>query len=143
MNIYKPIRGDLIRAFCIKSRVRPMARPRLVGKRIYQPDSCGELTIALKEQNETNPIDRPVIVDVHIHFKGADGHVWPISQTIGDLDNLLKSVNDSLVKGAVIDDDRWIVGGETSKIFAGDDYVWVFIYELHDEIECFKINGVV
>ena len=141
MNIYKPIRGELLHAFCVKSRVRPMARPRIMGKRIYQPDSCSEITKILHEQNKNEPLERPVIVDVHIHFQGPDGQVWPVSQTIGDLDNLLKSVNDSLVKGNVIADDRWIVGGETTKIFSGDDYVWVFLYDTHNEVECFKINA--
>jgi Holliday junction resolvase RusA-like endonuclease len=142
MNIYRPIRGELIRAFCARTRVRPMARPRLVGRKIYQPDNCAELTSLLASEVGGSPIERPILVDINIHFGGASKNIWPVSQTIGDEDNLRKSVNDSLVKAGVIHDDRFIIGGETSKIFAGEDYVWIFIYEVSSEVDCFRIGGV-
>ena len=143
MNIYKPLRGELIRAFCVRTRVRPMARPRLVGKKIYQPDNCQELTASLAAEVQGMAIERPVIVDMNIHFEGVNkNNIWPVSQTIGDEDNLRKSVNDSLVKAGVLQDDRFIIGGETTKIFAGEDYVWIFIYDLADEIDCFKVGGI-
>jgi len=142
MNIYRPIRGELIRAFCVKTRIRPMARPRLAGRKIYQPDNCPELTKLLASEVNQAPIDRPIIVDSHIHFEGSGKDVWPISQTIGDTDNMAKSINDSLVKSGVIHDDRFIVGGETTKIFAGEDYAWIFIYELAPEVDCFRVGGI-
>jgi Holliday junction resolvase RusA-like endonuclease len=120
-----------------------MARPRLVGKKIYQPDSCPELTAKIAAEVQQPPIERPVIVDVNIHFEGASANnVWPVSQTMGDLDNHTKSVFDSLVKSGVLSDDRFIIGGESTKIFSGDDYVWIFIYELADEVDCFRVGGI-
>lgn len=141
-NIYRPVRGELIRAFCVQTRIRPHARPRMVGRKIYQPDNNPDLTKALLGEAQEPPIEMPMMVDMNIHFKGNGQTVWPISQTIGDEDNLRKGVNDSLVKAGVIQDDRFIIGGETTKIFAGDDYVWVFIYQLNTEIDCFKVGGV-
>lgn len=142
MNIYRPVRGELIRAFCITHRLRPMARPRMVGRKVYQPDNNPEMTKQIMANEQDTPIEQPVLIDVNIHFKGNGKDVWPISHTLGDYDNLLKAVNDSLVKAGVLGDDRYVVGGETSKIFAGDDYIWVFIYDIAKEIDCFRVGGV-
>jgi Holliday junction resolvase RusA-like endonuclease len=144
MNLYTPVRGAMLQAFCLKQRAKPMPRPRINGNRVWVPDTTSELARELDEKRFSNALEVPVIVDCHFHFKAPQkGGVWPISQTIGDEDNLRKSVNDALVKARIIDDDRYVIGGETSKIFAGEDYVWVFIYSISNEVSCRKIGVVI
>jgi Holliday junction resolvase RusA-like endonuclease len=144
MNVYTPVRGAMLQAYYIPLRVKPMPRPRVVGTRVWVPDTTSDLAKAFDEKRFGSALECPVFVDCHFHFTApAKGGVWPVSQTIGDLDNLTKSVADALVKGAILQDDRWIIGGESTKIFTSEDYLYVFIYSVSDEIECRRVGHVI
>lgn len=47
--------------------------------------------------------------------------VHPVAPAVGDLDKLIRSTYDGLVKGGLILDDRFIIAGEQSKQWAGSD----------------------
>jgi Holliday junction resolvase RusA-like endonuclease len=135
-DLYKPVKGTMLQAFCLEQRVKPMPRPRINGKRVYVPDVCSDLANDFSTKMYGAKITQPVIVDCHFHFKQASKlSLWPVSQKIGDLDNLNKTIFDSLVKSEVLDDDRLVVGSESTKIFSGSDHVWVFIYSVADTVE--------
>lgn len=132
----------MVQAFCVEHRVKPMPRPRLNGHRIYVPDVTSELANNFAQQMHGGTLACPLIVDCHFHFRAPEkGGLWPVSQTIGDEDNLRKTVNDALVQAGVLEDDRFVVGGETSKIYGDNDYVWVFIYAVSSNIERAKYTS--
>ena len=76
------------------------------------------------------PIVDPVIVDVNFLFRGHGKHEWPVQRGIGDEDNLRKAVCDALVKRGYILDDRLILGGETLKFFAPEDWTQIQIWSI-------------
>ena len=119
-------------AYC---RVSPLARPRTDLNHIYQPK---ENQRALYEElwNYTplmaSPIDYPVIVDMTICFvkSNAAANEYPTGTCHGDEDNLRKAINDALVHCKIIKDDRFVIGGQTFKIYAPENQASIKIWSI-------------
>lgn len=132
-NLYEPIKGRLLQAFCIDHQVKPAARPRMSWKfkRLYVPDTTTKLARMIANETTCKPINTPVIVDCHVHIARPKKpkSFWPISNRVGDIDNLTKTVFDALQKSGTIANDNLAIAGTTTKAYGETSYVWIFIYE--------------
>lgn len=141
MNLYTPVKGPMLQAYCIEHKVKPMPRPRVHNNRVYVPDTTSELAELLNLKRFGACLNMPLLIDVHLHFRAPKKEqMFATSHLIGDEDNLRKTVNDALVKAQIIEDDRLVLGGETSKMYSSTDYVWIFIYAVRNEIAVRKIT---
>ena len=68
-------------------------------------------------------LDPPYRVDVwfYISRPATTKAAHPVAPTVGDADKLLRSTFDALKMGGLIEDDRFIVAGEFSKQWAGQN----------------------
>ena len=125
--------------------MNPLKRPRLGRTGIYSPtENQTELIMELRELLDfTSPVRQPLVIDLYICFKKirpikpysqGTSPIYPVAQKYGDEDNLRKAVMDALVKAEVIADDRFVVGGETYKIFDKEDWFYLAIYEAGDPV---------
>lgn len=125
-----PKRRRLLRSIDLFTRVFPLARPRFIRGRVFQPkaDQAKLLAELAHYTYECRaPFSGPVIVDITIYFKGTG--TWPTAKKWGDEDNLRKAVNDALVASRVLKDDSLIIGGETWKLFGEEDRCEVRIWQ--------------
>ena len=69
------------------------------------------------------PIAPPYDVDVFFYIPRPKSTKakHPVAPAVGDLDKLLRSTYDGLVRGGLLTDDRFIVAGSQSKEWAGVD----------------------
>jgi len=126
-----------IRLFC---KVQPLARVRHDNNHSYQPkENQKELMLALAPYTalmKNEPIDYPVIIDLTLLFdrgtpgKSAHQGEYPTAPKFGDEDNLRKAMNDALVTAAIISNDRFVIGGETYKVFAEEDGAIINIWSI-------------
>lgn len=72
---------------------------------------------------DAEPIAPPYIVRVYFYIPRpkTTKAEYPVAPAVGDIDKLLRATYDGLVLGGVIEDDRFIIGGEQTKKWAGDD----------------------
>jgi Holliday junction resolvase RusA-like endonuclease len=70
-----------------------------------------------------NALDPPYRVDVWFYILRpvTTKASHPVAPTVGDADKLLRSTFDALKMGGLIEDDRFIVAGEFSKQWAGEN----------------------
>jgi Holliday junction resolvase RusA-like endonuclease len=82
-------------------------------------DKMGPLLSELEPYTKLlgDPIREPVVMDCYINFHQTGATPFPVATVFGDEDNLRKAVNDCLVMKQILDDDRWVIGGETFKLF--------------------------
>lgn len=127
---------DLIYILDLNCKVCPLARPRkgYYGN-MYQPkENQRELFNALDEYVATNgilePLDQPLCIDICIQFerKPSNKSKVPTSRFYGDLDNLVKAVNDALVAKGIIKDDSIIIRSLSEKRFGDSNNLWINIY---------------
>lgn len=125
-------RNKLLAELHLFCKVRPLQRPRLNRGNVYQPKNDQmELYREVKEYAKYIKIDKPyLIVDVEVSFRkrNNDDNIFPIINSYGDGDNILKAVNDALVYNNIISDDRFIISNSITKSFGEEDYCNVKIY---------------
>jgi Holliday junction resolvase RusA-like endonuclease len=116
-------------------KLLPCGRPRFSKHgHAYMPKSTKDLQAALREQwvlsyHELLPISRdiPLRADVIIGFAPAKSCIEDSGNPVvkhnhGDIDNLLKSVFDSLI-GLVLEDDASICEVRSAKLYSTEDFV--------------------
>lgn len=146
-----PSRGKMIEELNLFCMAQPLERPRLgKGGTFYTPRD-NQLRI-YKEINyyaklRKKAIDVPIIVDCFFYFEMNTNDKYPVAAKYGDIDNLTKSIYDGmnastslirkeLVCKKIISDDRYIIGGESFKLYDKEDdegntdnYIVVRIYK--------------
>lgn len=137
MIILKPLRGDLIAVLPIFQRINPLPRPRLnyYSKTIYQPKENQKSLLADIQNFQHLEITFPVIIDTYINFEAKGKTRHPTAKQYGDEDNLRKAICDALQYGKILEDDRWIVGGNNYKWMGKEDCCLVEIYKVIGEEE--------
>ncbi len=123
------MRFDLLSEIFVPVRSRPLSRPRLTKGRVYQP-LANQVELLGALDHCFCPITEPVIVDMDFLFTGSGKHEWPVQKNIGDEDNLRKAVCDALVKRGHLLDDRLVLGGETMKYYAPEDWTMIKIWSV-------------
>jgi len=124
-------RGLLLAKFFLFSRSFPLARPRFsTTKHVYQPLKNQECIISELKHYAAINLDGAVLLDVIFYFRKKGNGDYPISPSIGDLDNHVKAISDNLVKAHILSDDRIIVDLHASKCWAKEDYIQIEIYEV-------------
>jgi Holliday junction resolvase RusA-like endonuclease len=133
MKMYLPSRKEKLLKMPLFCRVNPLGRPRLNKHRngIYQPkENQIELLAEVKNYGSKN-ITGPIFVDTWIQIhpdKEFEMSYHAIDKQFGDLDNLVKAIYDALVTFEVIEDDRFIVGGDIRKSLGEDDFCFITIW---------------
>ena len=127
-----------IHLFC---RVRPLARPRhRRNGATYQPlDNQHAFFKALNRWTTTlkklKTVDEPMFIFYDIYFKKpkTTNRTHPTSKNEGDIDNIIKAINDGLVKYKIIEDDSLIVGSTEFMQYDVDDedYVSIYIFDVN------------
>lgn len=135
-----PVRGKRLLNIILFCKGQPLKRPRLGRKNIYQPkDNQVEIYNELQAYAAMmglNSIEEPVVIDMTFMFSRGNkkfNHYqgeYPIAPVFGDEDNLRKSINDALVHTAILKDDRYVIGGETYKIFSKEDKIKIKIWSI-------------
>jgi Holliday junction resolvase RusA-like endonuclease len=111
-------------------------RPRLnIAKHVYQPLNNQQEVIAELKNYDPLKLDNPLIMDVVFYFSKKTGSDYPISPSIGDLDNHLKAIADNLVRTHIISDDRIIVEIHAIKCWAKEDYIEIRLYEAINDLQ--------
>lgn len=127
-----------IHLFC---RVRPLARPRhRRNSSTYQPlDNQQEFFKALHKwktiwNKKIVAVDKPMFIlyDIYFNKPKTANRKHPTSNVEGDLDNIIKAINDGLTKYGLIKDDSLIVGSTEFMQYDNDDtdYVSIYIFDL-------------
>lgn len=127
------LRGDLVLYIQAFTRIWPLERPRKApAGHMYQPlENQQGLWQELLSYRPyiPKPVGEAVVVDMTIYFERSGKTEYPVGKSYGDEDNLRKGVCDGLVKTSILSDDRWIIGGETWKLFGLEDMVEIKIYK--------------
>lgn len=135
MEVSVPERGKLLQIIAAFCKVNPLARPRLKMMRkpiIYQPkDNQMELYAELARYGRAHKTAEPCIVDAYMFYdRRGCKDPYPTSPKWGDYDNGLKAINDAMVEVGILDDDRWVIGGETFQQFGVEDHALIKIYSI-------------
>lgn len=132
-----PMRGTEVMRIMIFCRVYPLERPRKgTNGHMYQPhDNQKELWQELRPYKDQLlvPIAYPVAVDILVKFRslGSSQFIpFPTAPSYGDEDNLRKAVNDGLARVGILENDRWVIGGETWKTWGEEDLAIISISNL-------------
>lgn len=128
-----PTRGDLLLEIMVFCRIQPLKRPRKAGNanHFYQPkDNQLQLFEELLPYSALvkEPLDGPMIMDMHCIFLRHENDQYPTAKRYGDDDNLRKAVNDALVHSKLVSDDRFIIGGETWKLYGEEDQAQIRLW---------------
>jgi Holliday junction resolvase RusA-like endonuclease len=122
-------RGDLLAKLLLFERSFPLARPRVnTSKQVYQPLSNQQSLISEMERYSDLHLDGFLWIDVAFYFRKMGKWEYPVSPSIGDLDNHVKGLLDNLQRLNIITNDRFIVGIHATKAWSTEDYVEVEIY---------------
>jgi len=130
-----PTRGTLLAKLPVYCDVQPLMRPRMRGrvKGVYQPlTNQHELRRALSAYNPLR-IAEPVIIDTYISLKAAKSSklAYPVGLRHGDEDNLRKAINDALVAMHMLEDDKFVLGGENYKFFGPEGMCLTLVWSVH------------
>lgn len=136
-----PTRKRILLNLVLFCKGEPLKRPRFGnGNHVYQPkDNQKNLLVELDAYAPllgAMSIDEPIIIDMTFTFDRGNPRYknfkgdYPTNPCFGDEDNLRKAVNDALVTKKIITDDRYVIGGETYKIFGNDDSIRIKIWSL-------------
>lgn len=79
--------------------------------------------IAADEENLLAPLSPPYAVEVWFYIPRPRTTLakHPVAPTVGDLDKLVRAVNDGLTAGGLIEDDRHIIRLTAEKAWPGKD----------------------
>ncbi len=129
----------LLRTIWVPVHVKPHPRPRIMGwggpnPRVYQPLRAQQIIArAIRGYVGPEPIEQPIIVHVCSIFPQAKKIAkHPVAGQYGDYDNLLKNVLDAMVRIKILDDDRWVLGGESYKVFGKDHSLFIQIWSVKE-----------
>lgn len=130
--------------FC---RIEPLARPRAHVPRgstfakIYQPKENQRVLLANLGALQPLAFHQPLIVDLYINFKKAPSSKlnFPTGRNAGDEDNLRKAVCDALVACKHINDDSFIMGGQTMKAWGEEDFAVIDVYSVNAESTRYEV----
>jgi Holliday junction resolvase RusA-like endonuclease len=84
----------------------------------------------------------PVHVTLGFMFKSANSSLWPVSQTDGDLSNLVKAIEDA-INAVAYRDDRLIVTLETAKMCGPCDAIFIRIQSAQRNTLVDRIRGAI
>lgn len=124
-------RRSIAGRFFFFGRAYPLQRPRRAKQGgVYQDLSDQQEMIYQLKQHEPLSLEIPIILDTLIFFKRPTklNIPYPTQNKFGDIDNIQKAIADNLQKAGHIVDDRLIVGGQSYKLFADEDWVSITIY---------------
>ncbi len=143
LNFLMPYREQLLLQIPLFCKVEPMARPRLARNRgVYQPLAAQHVIVAeIQKLQAKRTLSQPVFVDHYIYRERNPRHkgMSAVYPCYGDLDNMVKTVNDALVRADILADDRYIVGSQSFKAIAKEDYCHVLIWSVAATMEEFDV----